>query len=369
MRFRLAAALIPALLLAGCLTSQRSMMNLGPEEWKAQVALRGVDPASVPDPLLITPEMREVTRRLAGMGTDLEKMTRLQEALFDQKRFPFAYDNRGTFTAAEAFFRREGNCLSFTNLFVAMARSLNITVTTALVLRARASEQDGDLIVVNTHVIAVMPYGEERVYFDFDRTRRDRPAVVMPLDDMQVTALYLNNRGAEDLRSGHPETAITKFEKAVKLAPEIAAAWANLGVARRRMGDGPGAMKAYARALSIDPGNPTTLANLAAFYRSQGKVQEAREALVAADLSKASAHMLLVRGDLELSQGNTAEAVKLYRRARHAAPTLPAPLLGLARAELLRSRPAKAERYLKEALEIDPGSVEAQGLLARLQER
>ena len=356
------------MLLAGCASSQRSLINLTPEAWTAQVALRGVDPKSVPDPLLITPEMRDVTRRMAGMGTDLEKMTRLQEALFDQERFPFSYDNRGTFTAAEAFFRREGNCLSFTNLFVAMARSLNIPVTTALVLRARASEQDGDLIVVNTHVIAVMPYGEERVYFDFDRTRRDRPAVVMPLDDIQITALYLNNRGAEDLRSGHPETASTKFEKAVKLAPGIAAAWANLGVARRRLGDGAGAMNAYGRALAIDPGNPTTLANLAALYRSQGKVQEAREALAAADLSKASAHMLLVRGDLELSQGNTGAAIRLYRRARHAAPTLAGPLLGLARAELLRSRTAKAARYLREALEVDPANVEARGLLQRLQQ-
>ena len=357
-----------ALVLAGCATSQRSLMNLTPDQWRNQVVQRGVDPATVPNPLLVTPEMREVTRRMAGMGTDLEKMTHLQEALFDKDRFPFAYDNRGTFTAAEAFFRREGNCLSFTNLFVAMARSLNIEVSTALVLRARASEQDGDLIVVNNHVIAVMPYGEERVYFDFDRTRRERPAVVVPLDDIQVTALYLNNRGAEDLRSGHPETAITKFEKAVKLAPHIAAAWANLGVARRRMGDTTGAMKAYGRALQIDPANPTTLANLAAFYRSQGQIQEAREALAAADISKASAHMLLVRGDLELSQGNTRGAMRLYRRARHAAPNLAAPLLALARVEIIRSRPDKAETYVRRALEVEPDNSEAQGLLVRLQQ-
>lgn len=344
-------------------------MNLTPEEWQEQVEQRGVDPAEVPNPLLITAEMREATRRMAGLGTDLEKMKNLQQALFDEQRFPFAYDNHATLTAAEAFFRREGNCLSFTNLFVAMARSLNINVTTALVLRTRTSEREGDLIVVNNHVIAVMPYGEDRIYFDFDRSRRERPAAVKPLNDIQITALYLNNRGAEDLRSSHPEAAITQFSDAVKLAPNLAAAWANLGVARRRVGDLAGAMKAYSRALSIDPANPTTLANLAALYRSQGKFQEAREALAAADLTQASTHMLLVRGNLALGEGDLRTALKLYHRAHRANPTLTTPLLALARTEMLRSRRRRAERYLRDVLDLEPGNQEALTLLTRLGKR
>jgi len=344
-------------------------MYLTPERWSQELRARGVDPAGVPDPLQVTDDMRDFALRIAGKGTPVDRLNRLQQALFDDKRFPFSYETRGTFTAAEAYYRRQGNCLSFTNLFVALGRSIRIPVTTALVTRIRSSEQEGDLIVVNTHVVAVLSSAGENLLYDFDRSRRNQPAAIRSLDDLWITALYLNNRGADELRAGHNDIADGLFESSVRLAPELGAAWGNLGVARRRLGRTSGAFEAYRKALAIEPDNPTILANLAALYASLGRREEADAALLAANMSKASAHVLVVRGYLELTRGQPAEAARFFRRAHRMAPKAPEPYIALARVELSRARPDKAERYLRKALEAHPGNATAIRMLDEIKPR
>jgi Flp pilus assembly protein TadD len=354
------------LLAAGCASSRPDYTFMTPSEWTAELIRRGVDVHQVPNPLAVAQAIQKEAEDLAGIGTPVERLQRLQTAFFDEKAFPFHYANRGTYTATEAFVRREGNCLSFTNLFVAMGRSLGIPVTTALVSRAQASEREGDLIIVNNHVVAAYSYGSDWHYFDFDRRPHERPTVYKALDDLWITALYLNNRGADELRAGHPDIALRYFEYATKLAPSFAPAWGNVGVARRRLGDMQGALDAYTQALAISADDPTILSNLASLYRFLGKESEAEMALKAADLSSATPHVLIVRGDLELAQGRTKKAISLYKRARSLAPKLADPWVALARAELARSDPEAARKDLERALALEPSHTEAVILLAHL---
>lgn len=369
-----ALRLIPlaaVLVVAGCATtaSKPKTMYLTPAEWEQRLRERGVDPRRVADPLAVTPAMKEEAEQMAGVGTDAERLHRLQEGLFTFASAPFTYENRGTFTAAEAFHRREGNCLSFTNLFVALARSLDMPVTTALVLRARGSEREGDLIVVNNHVIAVLLHAGGTEYYDFDRTRDRRPTALAILDDMWITALYLNNRGADELRNGHPEAALRLFEDAVKIEPDFAGGWGNLGVTRRRAGDVQGAFAAYERALEITHDDPTVLANLAALYRSLGRESEAQKAITAGDVNRSSPHVLIVRGDLELAQGKAKTALALYKKARALESRSPDVWSAMARAELALGEYTRARRYAKRALTLRADDPEAKGVIETLDTR
>ena len=349
--------------LGGCTTTTRSLTFLASEQWAQALRSRGVDPQQVANPLAFTPEMSAEALRLVGPGDDTDRLRRLQSALFDVRRFPFAYDVKTTLTAAEAYHRREGNCLSFTNLFVAMGRSLGIKVQSGLITRVRGSEREDDLIVVNTHVVAMLTQAGGTIFFDFDRTRRQQPTAVRPLDDLWVTALYLNNRGADELRLRNTEAAARLFSDAVKLAPQFAAAWGNLGVARRRLGDIPGALAAYAEALRGDPSNPTVLSNLALLYGALGRPSEAEAALAAARLSAASPHLLIVRGDIELARGRVQDARRLYRRAKRMDPRLADAWVALARAELAAGRPSRAHRLAAKALQFDPEAAGAAALI------
>jgi Flp pilus assembly protein TadD len=355
---RLLAALA-ALAALACSSSSRRLIDLTPQQWEAEVRKRGVDPSEVPNPLLVTSAMQEDAIRLAGSGTPVHRLDQLQASLFDTRQFPFSYQLHTTLTAAEAYHRRQGNCLSFTNLFVAMGRSIGIPVSVGLVLRARSSEKEGDLIVVNNHVLAAYATEGGTKYYDFDRTRKERPALFIELDDLWVTAVYLNNRGADQLRGGHDANAEAFFLNSVRLAPKFAFAWGNLGVARRRLGDTSGALEAYGRALELEPDNPTILGNLAGLFLSLGREAEARTALEAASMANASPHQLLVRGDIEMSRGRIDGAIYLYKRARRMAPKLPDPYVAIARAELARGRPAAARKSIERALSLDPGNREA----------
>lgn len=298
--------------------------------------------------------MRAEALRLTGPGDEIDRLRRLQDALFNPQRFPFNYEVKTTLTAAEAFYLRQGNCLSFTNLFVALGRSLGIPVQTGLITRVRGSEREEDLIVVNTHVVGLFTQAGGTVYFDFDTSRRRQPTTVRPLNDLWVTALYLNNRGADELRLRHADAAARLFEDAVKLAPDFAAAWGNLGVARRRLGDVDGALAAYAEALRLDPGNPTVLTNLVTLYRALGRTAEAEAADAAVRLTGASPHLLIVRGDLALARGRVDEARQLYRRAKRLDPRLAEAWVALARAEYAAGRLAQARRLANKALRLDP---------------
>lgn len=365
MRARTLALLL--LFAAVCFAPQAVFAQRGSAAlWESELRSRGVNPVEVPYPLAITDAMRDEAARLAGAGTQVERLRRLQSALFDQGQFPFQYEFRTTLTAAEAFFRRQGNCLSFTNMFVAMSRSIGIPVTTALVLQTRGSERDGDLIIVNNHVVAVYNNAGTPMYFDFDHTRRQPIHAARPLDDFWTTALYLNNRGGDELREGRPDVALRYFRNAVRLAPTFAPAWGNLGVAQRRLGSTTEALEAYARAVEVDPGNPTILTNLAALYRSLGRREEAQQALSAANYSAASPYSLLVRGDLELTQGRPREALRFFRLARQKDSSLPEVWLAMARAEMAQFRPAAARRHLLRAQKLQPDHPGVASLLAHL---
>ncbi len=369
MRARTRGIFTAACLVAFSCQTAPAPIFLSPEQWAEEVRKRGVDPGRIPNPLLITESMRQAAALWAGPGDPPVRLERLQRALFDPEQFPFTYFTRGTLTAAEAFFRREGNCLSFTNLFVALGRSLGIPVTTALVQRIIGSEREGDLIVVNTHVVAALEYGGGFYTYDFDRSRQVKPIRIKPLDDMWITALYLNNRGADELRAGHPEVALPFFQDAAALVPEFAPIWANLGVAYRRVGDISQALSSYRRALELEPTNPTVLSNLASLFRALGREQEAQQALRAANLAQASPHQLLVRGDVELAAGRIAEAKKFYRRALRLNPDLVDGLLALARAELAEGHVQKAKKLVEKAFTLRPQDSRVQALKEELAAR
>ena len=90
--------------------------------WQRELRRRGVDPAKVENPLCFSDEMQEAARRAAGQGMPVEKLRSLQRYLFDEDRFPFDYSSRGTHDAERAFETRRGNCVSFTTLFLSLAR-------------------------------------------------------------------------------------------------------------------------------------------------------------------------------------------------------------------------------------------------------
>jgi len=337
--------------------------ELTQQQWERAVASRGVDPSQVQNPMRATEEMRKSALVLAGPGTDEEKLRRIQAALFDPARYTFEYEMKETLTAPEAFAQRRGNCVSFTNLFLALGRSLGIRLQAALLVRQPDSERQGDLVLVYNHVVAARMKGASADVYDFYRTAVESGYKLHALDDLSVAGIVASNRGVAFLRAGDIKAARAELETAVLLAPGLGSIHANLGLVRWREGDVAGAFAAYRQGLQAEPGSPSLRQNLAALYISLGRAAEARAALAATDLRNATPYSLLVMGDLELQAGHAKAALKRYRRARSLGPDLLEPLLGIARAERALGNEKAFRKAVLRAAKLFPNDPEVKHLL------
>jgi Flp pilus assembly protein TadD len=342
----------------------------GVDPWATALKKRGVDPALVPNPIAITPEIKAAADALSahGGGT-VDELKRIQSALFDTTRFTFDYESGLTVSAAEALAAGRGNCVSFTNLFIAMARSRGLRVKAGYIQPRAGGEKRGDLVYLSSHVVAVYPLHDRYVVFDFYQTREDPAQRIRLLDDFELAALYVNNRAVSALSDGDYALAEARLAAVLKLAPDFAPAYGNLGVILRRRGDISGAIDAYRRALALAPRDPSILGNLAALYVGLGREREAKAALELADLRTATPYTVLARGDLEAADGRTEAALRFYRRAARIDPTIPDPHLSIARLTRAVGRFDEARREAGRALKLDPDNREAKSILEELDAR
>ena len=356
-----AVGLVIAILVSAATASRAA------DPWSAALIKRGIDPALVENPIAVTPEIRAAADSLSGRGGGaVDELRRIQSALFDTTRFTFDYDSALTETAAEALAAARGNCVSFTNLFIALARSRGFRVKAGYIQPRAVAERRGDLVYIMSHVVAVYPLHDRYVVFDFYKTREDPQQKIRLLDDFELAALYVNNRAVSALSAGDYALAEARLTAVLKLAPDFAPAYGNLGVILRRRGDIPGAIDAYRRALALTPRDPSILGNLAALYTALGREREAKAALMLADLSLATPYTILARGDLEAADGRVEDALRYYRKAARIDSRIPDPHLSIARLLRAAGRLDEARREAERALKVDPENAEAKAILDEL---
>ncbi|MEO8276056.1 MAG: tetratricopeptide repeat protein [Thermoanaerobaculia bacterium] len=356
-----------ALFAGGC--AERHLGVRMESDLQAAIRARGVDPATVIIPFAPTDEMRtwldaEVPRT-SGQETQLNW---LLQALMNRAQAPLKYAPGYTGTASEVFASGSANCLGFSQLFLALARQLNLPVYLLRVSDLQSFERDGDLIVASAHVTAAFGTPDQRRILDFAERPVRAYRWVEPISDLTAVALYYSNRGAEELREGRTPSGLALLETSVKLDPELAEAWVNLGVAKRRSGDIAGAEKAYRTALEADSSIVTGYQNLAALLRLSGREQEAEDLLGLVDRSgNRNPFSYLALGDLSLRLGRLEEAGRFYRRAVQLDPRQVECQAALGTWALAAGKTREAEKHLRKAREIDPTNRRVDELARRLQ--
>lgn len=168
--------------------------------------------------------------------------------------------------ALETLAAGEGNCLSFTILFVALARELGLEARVQEVVIPASRSRLADVTVANRHVVAWGRIDDRPWEVDFGVFRRPVGTAQRLLDDREVAATLASNMGATKLALGGDGTA--ELRSAVGSVPELAQGWTNLGVALRRAGEDAGAEFAFRRALAAEPGDGSALSGLLALYRA-----------------------------------------------------------------------------------------------------
>ncbi len=228
------------------------------------------------DLLGVSDEMREfIDWRLSGGGNNRQAVLELIYAI-QSGDLKLNYDNGGTYTAAETFARGEGNCLSFTNLFIALAREAGINARYQEVEVPATWLYGDEVYLYNLHVNArvKLPTGAQMVDFD-PRVRNLQQYRTRALRDEEALARYHSNRGVELLQEERFEESFLHLQRAISLRDYTAHFWNNLGTLYSRAGHANYAEAAYLKAVDLGE-DSAALSNLSRLYQSQGRDELAR---------------------------------------------------------------------------------------------
>ena len=348
---RLAVATLPAALALACAST--GVRETGENALLRELERREVGRALVP--FALNDEMAAWVHEAVGAAERDKRLDRLVEAVTETSMLGVEYKAGHTGSAVEVFESRIANCLAFTQMFVGMARELDLAAYFVEVSHVENFEREGDLIVISDHVAVGFGPRHAMRLIDFGLREEERGFRVSPISDLTATALYYSNRGAEALRAERLDEAVAWLEDAVRIDPELASAWANLGVAQRRSGRTDQAESSYRQALVVDPGLSSALVNLAVLLRLNGRTEEADDLLLMADARRnRNPFTYIALGDLSLRYGRLDEAERFYSRARRLGPDEAAPAAALGEVLLRRGERKAAEKLLRRAQRLEP---------------
>jgi tetratricopeptide (TPR) repeat protein len=219
-------------------------------------------------------EMRAFVAPLKVVEDPISRLTHLREAMQQRGLFSIVYSGSSTRTARQVFHERQGNCLSFTMLFVALARAAGLDARYQLVDVPRTFNSEGGALIVDTHVNAAVltPFGR-KFFVDFNTADFREKYPIHAISDRYALALFYNNLGAEALvRQDYPQS-FAMLREAARTHADIPGIWVNLGVLYLRHGLHEHAEAAEQRALAVDRTEQSALANLVAIYTALGDTE------------------------------------------------------------------------------------------------
>jgi tetratricopeptide (TPR) repeat protein len=227
------------------------------------------------NPMEMSPEMKQFVSTKVDSGlTPMHRLQALVTAIFQNKELNFTYSAISR-SATETFEQRNGNCLSFTLLFISMARYLNLDARFCEVKVSPAFSKSGEFVVLNQHLRPVIFISGETYAVDIF------PQIVpLGLDGQIVSderglAHFYSNKGVDELGSGHYELAEAYFSQAIATDPTMVGALINMGTVRSRRGELDEAEHYYRKALELNPKSQAAMSNLANICAISGRTQEA----------------------------------------------------------------------------------------------
>ncbi|MGD2128777.1 MAG: tetratricopeptide repeat protein [Lysobacterales bacterium] len=197
-------------------------------------------------------------------------------AALDPYLLAFHYDPSVTRTARRAFETRRGNCLTFSNMFIAMARSAGLEAWYEEVQTPPQWNAVSDTMLVSMHVNAVVRDHNREYIIDVSRRRQSDTDRRRRISDGEAAAQFYNNLGAEALVDGRLAEADAWFRRALETDAGLPYVWSNLGVVFKRNGQTKDAQQAYETALRIDPRHSVSLNNLYVIYTEAGELEAAQ---------------------------------------------------------------------------------------------
>lgn len=242
------------------------------------------------DVFAITSEM-EVFAKEAVRRSDsyFEKIKALHVALLtsaDAGGYGITYSAYVTEPPIITFQQRRANCLSFTLLYVALARSvgLNAKVNEVEIPPTWDMRNRKDVVFLR-HVNVKVPLPTDSinvlqrddVVIDLEMSRYRANYRQHEISDTLASAQFYSNRAMEYLDAGNFTDAFLNLRKSINLNNQQSYVWSNLGALYGRKKLLYEAGLAYLHALELNPDDLTVMNNLSYYYNQIGNKEKAQK--------------------------------------------------------------------------------------------
>jgi cytochrome c-type biogenesis protein CcmH/NrfG len=307
------------------------------------------------NPLKISEDMKQFLDANVNHGGDsLQQLHSLVRVVFRENALNFTYVPQ-TRTAIETFNNRGGNCVSFTFLFIAMARQLGLDARFREVDITPTWSRVGDIIRMSGHANAAVFIGSEAYVVDlFPRVDRIQLGGRIVSDERAITH-YLSNRAVDSLGAGKPREAIEYLQTALRTDPEASFVWTNLGAAQVGVADTANAEKSYLQALKLDSSEMVAMSNLSALYQNLGGERESKQyAAKVRRFKQKNPYFHFGLGMQAYQAGDYKDAIQHYRFALKLKSVEHNFDLAMAKAYAKLGQIAKTTEYLRRAAKNAP---------------
>ena len=269
------------MLLAGCVTSPSQpelLSELPPLQYQGQTF--DIDQvkmlAPTPDLLVLDQDMLDfVDKYTGGVSGKRQQLRTLHRAVSGPATLGMEYDPLAGGSAQDAFHRQSANCLSYANLFIALAREIGLDAQYQWVDVRPSWTRMGERVAVRLHVNAVVHLSpRDRFMVDLDPLPPQDITGSQEISDEDAQALHHSNIAMDALARDELDLAWAHAMRALQLSSQMSHLWVNLGVVYRRVDQHQAAEAAYLYALEIDSFDRSAMNNLMVLYELQEREDE-----------------------------------------------------------------------------------------------
>lgn len=236
----------------------------------------------------LTPEMEDFAKKAVRSGENyFDKVKNLQVALLSSTANGrgIVYNAYITEVPKVTFEQRRANCLSFTLLYVALARAVGIDAEVNEVEIPPTWDLRNKNMVFLRHVNVKVYmarnnpgiFNGESVIIDLEMSRYRSTYNQHTISDIDATAQFYSNRATEYLETNNFVDAFLNLRKSIHLNDQQSYVWSNLGALYSRKSLWREAELAYLHGLELNPDDLTVMNNLSYLYRQMGNKELAQK--------------------------------------------------------------------------------------------
>ncbi len=289
------------------------------------------------DPLAVDPEMvAAVERTAATTGTPEQRLRYLVRYLGDAGYVNFQYQEGRSLTAKQAFRERRGDCMAYTNLFMALARHLGIEAYFVHVSQVKNYYERAGWLFVSSHVAVGVGKGPGALIVDLSWEISDwQLSLYESIDDGQALSLYYNNVAVDHMVGGRYAEAERLFRFWIQREPGLPELPNNLGVLLNRRGRHDEALALIDEAVARFPTYKPLFTNGITAARGARRPDRAEDLERRGQaLEQSDPFFLFARGVGLYEDDRFLPAARALEQARDAKPDSPVILAWLVRAYL-----------------------------------